>query len=134
MDQPNSTHVDSNISTKLAISFGILGIILLGFVIFYCCKTKHKKYKNDRRRSSSNSSQSYQQLYFSKIPFNQIKNLEQRVIERWSSITDPSMTFYRVHIQNNPDSIYQPVNEERLRSSIEQSKAMEYVGLEINFF
>jgi hypothetical protein len=49
-----------------------------------------------RRRSSSNSIESFQQLYFTKTPYNQISNnLDQRVIERWSSIDQPSLTFYR---------------------------------------
>jgi hypothetical protein len=37
-------------------------------------------------------------------------------------------------MEDNLDNLYQPVTEERLRSSIEQSKAMEYAGLEIIFF
>ncbi|CAF0857085.1 unnamed protein product [Adineta ricciae] len=133
MDPSTSVHGDVNISTKLVISFGSLGVILLGFAIFYCYKTKRRDENNDRR-SSSSSMESYQQLYFSKVPFDQLENIDHRIIERWSSVADPSLTFYRVHIQDYLDSVYQPVNEERLRSSIEQSKAMEYAGVEVNFF
>ena len=102
---------DSNISTKLAISFGSLGVILLGFAIFYCYKTKDRGLltmtdviqsqscslidQNNDRRSSSSSMESYQQLYFSKVPFDQLENTDHRVIERWSSVADPSLTFYR---------------------------------------
>jgi hypothetical protein len=37
-------------------------------------------------------------------------------------------------MQDNPDDLYQPVTQERLHLSIEQSKAMEYAGHEIIFF
>ncbi|CAF1084419.1 unnamed protein product [Adineta steineri] len=88
---------------------------------------------NDHQ-SNTKPTESFQQLYFTKKTSNQVKNIVQPTIERWSSITQPSMTFYRVYMQDTYDNYYQPVNEERLRSSIEQSKAMEYAGLEIIFF
>lgn len=37
-------------------------------------------------------------------------------------------------MQDNSDTFYQPVTEKRLQSTIEQSKAMDYVGVEMNFF
>ena len=40
----------------------------------------------------------------------------------------------RVYIQDDPDELYRPVSEERARASMEQSKAMEYKGLEMIFF
>ncbi|CAF3106048.1 unnamed protein product [Rotaria sp. Silwood2] len=114
MDQSSITH-DFSISSILTIGFGVAD-------------------PNNDRQSDSSSIESFEQLYFSKIPFNQIENIDQRVIERWSSIDQPSMTFYRVYIQDNSDNFYQPVTEKRLHSFIEQSKAMEYVDLEMNFF
>jgi hypothetical protein len=91
---------------------GIIGLVITALLIFFCCKTKDKsllinttKKKNENklcyidqnndRRSSTSSIQSFQQLYFSKTPYDQIKNLEQRNIQRWSSAEQPSMTFYR---------------------------------------
>ncbi len=44
------------------------------------------------------------------------------------------LLYFSVHMQDNSDNLYQPVTEERLRASIEQSKAMEYAGHEIIFF
>ena len=44
------------------------------------------------------------------------------------------LLFNRVYIQDDPDELYRPVSEECARASIEQSKAMEYTGLEIIFF
>lgn len=40
----------------------------------------------------------------------------------------------RVYMQDDPDEFYRPVSEERARASIEQSKAMEYTGVEKIFF
>ncbi|CAF0863049.1 unnamed protein product [Rotaria sp. Silwood1] len=131
MDQSSITH-DFSISLIFAIGFGVAGFILIILLIFFCCRKR--KNSNHDRQSNSSSIESFDQLYFSKIPFNQIENVDQRVIERWSSTDQPSMTFYRVYTQDNSDNFYQPVTEKRLQSSIEQSKAMEYVGLEMNFF
>ncbi len=86
---------------------GIIGIVLIALLIFFCCRNKglfiiklntnffFVYYLDRNRRSSFSSIESFQQLFFTKIPHNQIKTLEQRVIERWSSIDQPSITFYR---------------------------------------
>ena len=55
----------------------------------------HRNDLDHRRRSSTNSIDSFQQLYFTKTSQNPTNNLDQRVIERWSSIDQPSLTFYR---------------------------------------
>ncbi len=76
---------------KFVAGFGIAGSILIILITFLYCRGK-----DYRRRSSSSSIESFQQLYFTKTPYNQINNLDQRVIERWSSIDrQPSLTFYR---------------------------------------
>lgn len=59
-------------------------------------------YLDNNRRLSLGSIQSFQQLYFTKSSADQIENLDQRVIERWSSIDQPSMTFYRYRKKRHP--------------------------------
>ncbi|CAF0918444.1 unnamed protein product [Rotaria sordida] len=132
MDQSSSITHDSSISLKFAVGFGVTGLILIILLIIFCCRKRKKP--DDDHQSDISSIESFEQLYFSKVPFNQIENIDQRIIERWSSIDRPSITFYRVHMPDYSDNFYQPVTEKRLHSSIQQSKAMEYIGLEMNFF
>ena len=65
----------------------ILGLVGIGIciVLIVVCRR--------RRGSNSDSIESYQQLYFTKSPVS-CKH-DRRVIERWSSVEQPSLTFYR---------------------------------------
>ncbi|CAF1214277.1 unnamed protein product [Rotaria magnacalcarata] len=133
MDQSSVIH-DSSISLKVAIGFGVIGLILIILLIFCCCYRRNSQDRNNDRLSKSSSIESFSQLYFSKIPFDKITSLAQPTIERWSSVDHSSITFYRVYVQDNTDSFYQPVTEKRLHTTLEESKAMDYIGVEMNFF
>ena len=86
--------LDSNLSRNFAIGFSLIGLGLIGLIIFFCCR-KRSWFKKIKRRSSTDSIESFQQLYFTKTSFDQIKEFDQRIIERWSAIDQPSLTFYR---------------------------------------
>lgn len=110
---------------SITIIFTSLGLCLIGLIIYFCCR-------NANNRSRTNSIESFQQLYCSSSTPS--KQTYQPTIERWSSIDQPSLTFYRVYIQDKSNESYRPVTTERFHSSIQQSKAMEYVGHEVVFF
>ncbi|CAF3295310.1 unnamed protein product [Rotaria socialis] len=133
MDQSSVIH-DSSISLKFAIGFGVIGLILIVLLIFCCCYRRNGQDRNNDCLSKSSSIESFSQLYFSKMPFDKITNIVQPTVERWSSVDQSSMTFYRVYVQDNTDNFYQPVTEKRLHTTLEESKAMDYIGVEMNFF
>ena len=69
----------------------ILGLVGIGICIVLIVVCRRRRLR--RRGSNSNSIESYQQLYFTKSPVS-CKH-DRRVIERWSSVEQPSLTFYR---------------------------------------